>query len=268
MMLALLGGEVERNPGLYYSVVNPSTRPNATWAKKKMNSTITGASPLAASTGQLVPYITPDTSITLTNASPWPATYTVSVSTPSDGNPRNGPQTSVSLPPGQSKTLENLVSQEGSAYIRTTGGKPAVAAERPGLFIPVVDEEYANNRSKQGGILQTGEEKVVTMSGDSTSTNTVSFEARGPEGAGYVSSGPMYLSPNTVGVGYVNAFVHSVMPPNSACDSTPKFEDESKMGVLYLYENPTTLDQRMQPGQNYTMIAPQEYDIENVDSGC
>ena len=264
-ILAMLGGEVERHPTRYYQNVNIATRPNATWAKQKMNKSITAAAPLLTDEAQLVPYVTPDTTITLTNSSPWTTTYTVSTA-PMGSDPRTGAPQSFTLAPGQTQTLENLVTQEGSAYIKTNGSKPVVSAERPGLDIPVVDEEYANNRNKQAVVMQTGKEKVVFLSGDSTSTNTMTFEARGPEGAGYVSSKPLYGPPNIVTSGYINDILNMVNAPNSSCTLIPKFEDESKASMLFLYENPATLDQRIQKGQEVVKatLSPADFVAANL----
>jgi hypothetical protein len=255
MMLALLGREIERNPTLYYSTVDPSTRPNATWAKQKMNKSITAAAPLAVDEAQLVPYVTPDTTITLTNSSPWTTTYTVSTAA-MGSDPRTGASQSFTLAPGQTQTLENLVTQEGSAYIKTNGSKPVVSAERPGLDIPVVDEEYANNTKPQAGIIVDGaNDREIFLSGNVHGwNNTINSEARGPSGDGPAYGDVLHLVPATISIGKIGDLYHLGLPENSSNTMIPQSADESKAAMLMLYENSATLDQRIQKGQDASLV--------------
>jgi hypothetical protein len=261
MMLALLGREIERNPTLYYSTVDPSTRPNATWAKQKMNKSITAAAPLLVDKAQIVPYVTPDTTITLTNSSPWTTTYTVSTAA-MGSDPRTGAPQSFTLAPGQTQTLENLVTQEGSAYIKTNGSKPVVSAERPGLDIPVVDEEYANNTDKQAAILQTGTETVQTIAGGPHNGNMViTYAGCGRDAAGCITSEPVYIPPFGTGVSTPNLVLNQFNGYNSSFTMIPDGPTQSKAGMILLYENPATLDQRIQKGQIVESgnMSPQDY---------
>jgi hypothetical protein len=255
MMLALLGREIERNPTLYYSTVDPSTRPNATWAKQKMNKSITAAAPLLVDKAQIVPYVTPDTTITLTNSSPWTTTYTVSTAA-MGSDPRTGAPQSFTLAPGQTQTLENLVTQEGSAYIKTNGSKPVVSAERPGLDIPVVDEEYANNTSPQSGIIvDGGTDKELLLSGTPhNGNNVVLHEARGPLGDGPAIGDQLNMPPGMCTGGKVGTIYHLGLPSNSSTTMIPDVPTQSKAGMLMLYENPATLDQRIQKGQDASLV--------------
>ena len=255
MMLALLGREIERNPTLYYSTVDPSTRPNATWAKQKMNKSITAAAPLTVDEAQLVPYVTPDTTITLTNSSPWTTTYTVSTA-PMGSDPRTGAPQSFTLAPGQTQTLENLVTREGSAYIKTNGSKPVVSAERPGLDIPVVDEEFANNMSPQAGIIvDGGTDKELLLSGTPhNGNNVVLHEARGPLGDGPAIGDQLNMPPGMCTGGKVGTIYHLGLPSNSSTTIIPDVPTQSKAGMLMLYENSATLDQRIQKGQDASLV--------------
>jgi len=213
---------------------------------------------------QIIPRVEPDTKIYASNPSSQSITVTASYA-PMGQNPQNGARQTVTIEPFETVEVPNALSAEGSAYVASSGAEPVLLASvdraGSGYNAPALPAEAANNRDPQAFILQTGEEKVVILSGNSTSTNTMTFEARGPEGDGYVSSEPLYGPPNIVTSGNINGMLHQVEPPNSSCTTIPQYSDESKAAIVAVYQNPATLDERMQPGQNYSLpnMTPQTY---------
>ena len=257
-MLGLLAGEVGRNLTRYYSTVDPSTKPNATWANSKMNKAFPSAAPpLIAEGGLIVPYVTHDAAITVMNPSPWTTTLTVSYALMGN-DPRTGTATTVTLQPGQTSNVQNLLPndqylQEGSAYVATNGPRPSVAVTRPGLDIPVLPEEAANNMNPLTNILQTGGEDEIILTGPSTANHTVNHSAYGPDGSGPANAQPEYGPPNLVSIGRVSDIYQLGLPPNSSSTMIPLPQTASKVCTLLLYTDPTTSDQRIRAGQSFTL---------------
>ena len=203
-----------------------------------------------------MPYVTHDTVVTVMNPSPWTNTLTVSYAL-MGSDPRTGTATTLTLQPGQTSNVQNLLPSgsgpDGSAYIRTNGSRPSVSATRPGLDIPVFPEEAVNNTGPQAAILQTGNEKALTVGGDNTAPSITIYDARLPSGGGYVASPPESYPVHIVAEGYVSDLFGIVMGPNSSAEMIPDVPTQSKAAMLLLYENSANLDQRIRKGQSFTV---------------
>ena len=230
--------------------------------------------PMNALAGQIIPYVTPDTHITVTNPTSKTMTGEVRYAAVGDNPETATAIAEFTLPPFGTASVENKLppdayKNEGSAYVETDAPSPTTSNPSPEAVeaavtarvqtpvttfdIPVVDADAKNNRDPQAGILVNSLDREIILSGDSTSNNTLTFEARSPDGTGSLVGDPIYASPNTVGVGLVSDLYSLGFPHDNASHTIiPKYPDESRGAGLLLFENLATGDQRISPMQNFT----------------
>jgi hypothetical protein len=223
--------------------------------------------------GQYAPYVDHDTTIVAFNPTDTPMTVTASYGLIGT-DPRNGAQVQVTLPPHATATLPNALPsdpnpglQTGSAYIRASGDDAPILtaatehSDGSGMNIPILPADARNNTDPQAGILQTGTERNIVLSGDSTSNNTITNQGRGPLGGEPITSPPAYLPSNMITSGLVNQILNVQLPPNSSYTLIPQAADQSKAAGLLLYTNPASGDTRLRPMQHYTAAQQTPVDV-------
>ncbi len=237
--------------------------------KRRLGTAALGAAlSLGALGSQIIPYVNQNAKVTAQNASPQTITVTATYA-PMGQDPRNGTAETLTLRPGQSGTLTNPLTQEGSAYVTSTGDDPVITAtidntDGTGMNIPILDANAKNNGEPQAGIVQTGQERELFLSGDSTSTNTVTHEAWGPNGGQPVISNQIYLLQNSIGIGAINDVLQETLPKNSSYVLIPQASDQSKAAGLLLYTSPASGDTRIRKMQNFTTYTPPDPYIVSV----
>ena len=227
--------------------------------KRRLGAAMIGtALSLGALGSQIIPYLDQDAKVTALNASPQTITITATYA-PYGHDPRNGTPETLTLAPGQSGTLANPLTQEGSAYVTSTGDDAVLTAttqhsDGSGMDIPVLDANAKNNGQPQAGILANGMqwEKEIVLSGDSTSNNTLNHQAYGPDGTGPTNASPEYVPPGLISPAYVGDIFNGGLPAGSTDILIPQTSDQSKAGGLLLYTNPASGDTRIRTMQNFT----------------
>ena len=236
--------------------------------KRRLGAAMIGtALSLGALGSQIIPYLDQDAKVTALNASPQTITITATYA-PYGHDPRNGTPETLTLAPGQSGTLANPLTQEGSAYVTSTGDDAVLTAttqhsDGSGMDIPVLDANAKNNGQPQAGILANGMqwEKEIVLSGDSTSNNTLNHQAYGPDGSGPSNAPPEYLPSGLVTIGKVGSTYQLGFPAGSSDILIPQTSDQSKAGGLLLYTNPASGDTRIRKMQNFTAAQQTPADV-------
>lgn len=236
--------------------------------KRRLGAAVIGtALSLGALGSQIIPYLDQDAKVTALNASPQTITITATYA-PYGHDPRNGTPETLTLAPGQSGTLANPLTQEGSAYVTSTGDDAVLTAttqhsDGSGMDIPVLDANAKNNGQPQAGILANGMqwEKEIVLSGDSTSNNTLNHQAYGPDGSGPSNAPPAYAPPGMITTGYVGDIYQLGFPAGSSDILIPQTSDQSKAGGLLLYTSPASGDTRIRTMQNFSTTQPTVQDF-------
>ncbi len=230
---------------------------------------ISAALSLGAMGSQIIPYLNQNAKVTALNASPQTITITATYA-PMGQDPRNGTPETVTLTPGQSGTLANPLTQEGSAYVTSTGDDAVLTAsiqntDGSGMNIPVLPANAKNNEQPEAGILANGMqwEREIVLSGDSSSNNTLNHQAYGPDGTGPTPAPTEYVPPGIVTSGKVGSTYQLGFPPGSTDTLIPQVSDQSKAGGLLLYTSPVSGDTRLRTMQNFSTTEPTVYDFCN-----
>lgn len=220
--------------------------------KAKLGLATLALATVPAFAAQIGPYLPKDATLVASN----PSNTAISVEArfaPMGQNPQLGTPVVVQLAPRASAALDNPLSVDGSVYVTSTGAEPVITAalDANGVStdLPVLPADAANNRDPQAWISLDGFEKYVKMSGESTSTNTFHLESYGADGCCHVVGSEAYSPSGIVTTGYTREALPDKPGFNNAVEGIPRYSDESKVGVIIVYENPTTLDQRVQLGQ-------------------
>ncbi|MGA9752849.1 MAG: hypothetical protein WBS54_13790 [Acidobacteriota bacterium] len=228
---------------------------------------ISAALSLGAMGSQIIPYLNQNAKVTALNASAQTITVTATYA-PMGQDPRNGTPETVTLTPGQSGTLANPLTQEGSAYVTSTGDDAVLTAsiqhtDGSGMNIPVLPANAKNNEQPEAGILANGMqwEREIVLSGDSSSNNTLNHQAYGPDGTGPANASPEYVPPGLISPAYVGDIFNGGLPLGSTDTLIPQVSDQSKAGGLLLYTSPVSGDTRLRTMQNFTTAQQNPADV-------
>lgn len=218
---------------------------------------------VAAKAETVVPLVTPNTTITLTNATA--KTISGNVEFNEMGIQRgNGTMIPYSIPPFSEQTIPspitdtNILNSNYATVEPTTGNaEPIVSAfdcdNGNGHNVPVWTLDKINNTQPLAGELRTGDEYILTASGNQNWNTTFDCTVRDERSTNSITSPRSSFNPQTVIIAKVGALFNLGLPANQTIEQ--HFQNDGSQGYSALvYTDPASLDTRISEMKKYTPV--------------